>query len=648
MKVLLVSPPFGLIEYPSLAVSLLKAEVERAGMACDVDYASIEFAKRVGFANYRNCYWSDPQLLISERIFAQVLFGDRIPAWGRFWQEVVMAYDAPMWARLRHPDEAASHGRAFSMLVDEAAAFVEDYSRRPELSDYDVIGFSTSYGQNLASLAIAERLKQLYPDTMVIFGGANCGGRMGQQLLLSFRFVDYVCTGDGDRSFPLFLSQLRDGQPVAAPGIFSQQDVRADELPPVAPVLVHDLDDLPFPDFRDYFEAFHFPEGELAETIAIPMETSRGCWWGEKHHCTFCGLNQDGMLYRSKSPERVGEEIRHLVTTYGIKKIMMVDNILRADFVKSLVPVLADNRVFDEIFFELKANMSRQDLEQLTRAGITHLQPGIESLSTRVLQLMDKGVDSFTNLEILKWSKELGIQVAWNLLCGFPGETQDDYDEIGELIPKIYHLMPAQGFSQITVDRFSPLFMDPERFETEIQPNRAYPYVYALPGDEIENLAYWFSHRNGAVDTSASLAVPAYARRAHQAYLVWRRLYGRVDFSYRQDGDRIRVRDTRPGAETEHRVLDALESRVFGALERRQTLSSLRRLLSDSDANGAPTEAELEAVLDRFASLSYLHSERGKFLVLANREVSRRHAGTTYGLGMGRAPETSAVAGAGS
>lgn len=634
MKVLLVSAPFGLIEYPSLAVSLLKAEVERAGIPCEVDYASIAFAQRVGFTNYRNCYWSDPQLLISERIFAPALFGEKIPAWGRYWQEVVMAYDAPMWARLRHPDEAASHGRQFSMLVDEAATFVDDYCRRPELAGYDVIGFSTSYGQNLSSLVIARRLKRLYPDTTVIFGGANCGGRMGQQLLRSFPFIDHVCTGDGDVSFPQFLIQLRDALPAASPGILSRRDVRGSELPPVSPVLVHDLDDLPYPDFRDYFEAFRFPAGESAETIAIPMETSRGCWWGEKHHCTFCGLNQDGMHYRAKSPRRVGEEIRHLVQTYGVRKIMMVDNILRADFVKTLVPVLADIDVYDEIFFELKANMSRRDLAELRRAGVTHLQPGIESLSTRILRMMNKGVDSFTNLEVLKWSKELGIQVAWNLLCGFPGETRDDYDAMAELMPKIYHLTPALGFSQITVDRFSPLHMDPERFGTEIRPNRAYSYVYALPEEEIENLAYWFSHKNGDVDTSASLAVPAYARRAHQAYLVWRRLHARVDFSYRQNGDgHIRVHDNRPGAEDEYRDLDVQESRVFAALERRQTLRSLRRRLADQGWEREPTGAEVQAVLERFESWNYLHSEGGRFLVLASRQSPGGEGATAAGRG---------------
>ena len=39
----------------------------------------------------------------------------------------------------------------------------------------------------------------------------------------------------------------------------------------------------------------------------IPLETSRGCWWGMKHHCIFCGLNGKQMAFQDKSPDRVAQ-----------------------------------------------------------------------------------------------------------------------------------------------------------------------------------------------------------------------------------------------------------------------------------------------------------------------------------------------------
>src|SRR3954465_271775 len=39
------------------------------------------------------------------------------------------------------------------------------------------------------------------------------------------------------------------------------------------------------------------------------IETARGCWWGAKNHCTFCGLNGETMGFRAKSADRVMTEI---------------------------------------------------------------------------------------------------------------------------------------------------------------------------------------------------------------------------------------------------------------------------------------------------------------------------------------------------
>src|SRR5262249_30904202 len=342
------------------------------------------------------------------------------------------------------------------------------------------------------------------------------------------------------------------------------------------PRLVSDLDALPYPDFDEYFANFEFPDSDHAATLGITMESSRGCWWGEKHHCVFCGLNGQAMKYRSKSAQRTADEMRYLVETYGVDKIMMSDNIMSNRFFRELLPILTESRAHRDVFFELKANLKKRELAALAAAGIRHLQPGIESLSTKVLGLMDKGSDAFTNLQMLKWSKELGIYVSWNLLAGFPGERPEDYEEMAELILKVPHLQPAIGFVQISVDRFSPFFMYPERYGIQIRPFAAYRYVYPLPDDEIRNLAYFFTHTSSQSDTSESYAVPDYARRSYQAYLMWMRLHARVEFSYEiTAAGRVSVRDTRPcSQQQDDRLLDPLESQVFLALDEMQSMPS--------------------------------------------------------------------------
>ena len=79
------------------------------------------------------------------------------------------------------------------------------------------------------------------------------------------------------------------------------------------------LDTLPIPDYDDYIDALASSPAAADVTPMLMLETSRGCWWGEKHHCTFCGLNGLTMAFRSKTPERVIEEIETLRSRYGAR-----------------------------------------------------------------------------------------------------------------------------------------------------------------------------------------------------------------------------------------------------------------------------------------------------------------------------------------
>ena len=74
----------------------------------------------------------------------------------------------------------------------------------------------------------------------------------------------------------------------------------------------------PYPDHSDFLRDFSASAASLHLRPELTMETSRGCWWGQKHHCTFCGLNGKGMRYRSKSSTRAFDEIVHLVGAYGM------------------------------------------------------------------------------------------------------------------------------------------------------------------------------------------------------------------------------------------------------------------------------------------------------------------------------------------
>jgi hypothetical protein len=118
--------------------------------------------------------------------------------------------------------------------------------------------------------------------------------------------------------------------------------------------------------------------------ITPPGPIIWGCWWGERSHCTFCGLNGATMAFRSKTPERVLSEIKFLCERYGVATFSVVDGILDMRYFRSVLPRLAEARLGIEFFWEVKANLDHRHVRQLRAAGVRFIQPGIESLSDHV------------------------------------------------------------------------------------------------------------------------------------------------------------------------------------------------------------------------------------------------------------------------
>ena len=187
-RVLLVNMPFAAISTPSLALGLLKAELARAGVACDVLYLNVLFAQMVGWGAYGVVERSSA-LLAGEQMFAHDLFGGRIPPDEEYEAEVLGLVEPQIQHELRH-------------LRAHVASFLANCLERVSWDAYDIIGFSSVFEQNVPSLSLARRVKERFPRSVIVFGGANCEGVMGLALHRCFPFVDYVITGEADIAFP--------------------------------------------------------------------------------------------------------------------------------------------------------------------------------------------------------------------------------------------------------------------------------------------------------------------------------------------------------------------------------------------------------------------------------------------------------------
>jgi ribosomal peptide maturation radical SAM protein 1 len=487
MNVLLLSMPFGALDRPALGMSILKAELAKVGIACEARYLNVVLAELVGCEEYR---WISSELpytaFAGDWTFTTALYGSRPQSEAGYVDEILRRtwqFDERDIARLLHVRKLVPH-------------FLDYCMETVRWRDYQVVGFTSTFEQNIASLALAKRIKAKYPAIKIVFGGANWEGEMGIALHGAFDFIDYVCSGEADDSFPELIRRIRDGRPVGdkrhlLPGIVYRSKGRSVFTGPPAPV--HDLDAHPIPDFADYFSTLDRSSVTTVVTPILVCETSRGCWWGAKSHCTFCGLNGSTMAFRRKSPARALEEITYLTETWRAQFIQFVDNILDMKYFDTVLAELAARQLPTRFFYEVKANLNRRHVERLAEAGVCRIQPGIESMSDRVLKLMRKGTTALRNIQLLKWCKEFGIEADWNVLYGFPGEDRGDYSDMLKLLRTIRFLGPPSGCGPLRLDRFSPYHSKPQDFGiVDVRPLAVYRYLYPGNEQQLAKIAYHF------------------------------------------------------------------------------------------------------------------------------------------------------------
>jgi ribosomal peptide maturation radical SAM protein 1 len=494
--------PFAASDRPSLAAGLLKALLLERGISCDCKYFNLTFCSLAGQEPYKLLAdLSSTNVLAGEWIFSQVYYGDSFSTWESYSREVL---DHPVWG------VGDAHRDAVRQLRKLAPAFLRIAFEACDWSKYDLVGFSSTFEQTLPSLCLARMIRAAHPGVKIAFGGANFEAPMGQPYLDLFPEIDFIATGEADFSFPQLCENLARGVAAVPKGILHRQeheeheeDTAQDSAGPAGPVA---LDSLPIPDYDDFFPSFArtFPHSAPA---SVPLEASRGCWWGHKHHCTFCGLNGDTMAFRRKSWERVAREAAFLEERYHPSCLIFADNILAMDYFPTLLPHWAEGEGTTPKFFEIKANLRRDQVVALQKAGILYVQPGIESLSDQTLEIMDKGVSAAQNIALLRWCRELGIRTHWNLLFGFPGENLDDFPKIHGLMQKLAHLDAPGVCGPIRMDRFSPNF---ERWREkgfhEARPLPSYKHVYPLGEEGLRDLAYFFEYRHAHSDHVLELA----------------------------------------------------------------------------------------------------------------------------------------------
>ncbi len=609
MSIVLVHMPYAAVERPSIGLGTLQACLKAAGLECEVVYANLLLAQRIGLKRYQLVEFTPTDVFLGEWTFGKAAFPDFAPDPDRYFDEAELDVIEAIFGPRQQLQPI------FTELREQMPDFIEEVARRIVRSQPRVVGCGSTFQQHCASLALLRRLKELQPDLITVLGGANCEGAMGAVTHRSFPWVDYLVSGEADELAVDLFRGLLTGTGEFPGSVLTP--TRRGQAPGRS--TVERLDNVPTPDYDDYFRQLDELSVGLRIEPGLLVESSRGCWWGARHHCTFCGLNGTGMGYRSKSPERALADFTRLQERYAGRRFEVVDNILDMRYFTTVLPHL-ENRGL-KIFYETKANLKREQVAQLARAGVRWIQPGIESMHDEVLRHIEKGSTALTNVQLLKWTREFGVRVSWNFLSGFPGEKDEWYAEMAEWLPLIAHLQPPQEQSpnprwtwrvtQIRYERFSPYHVRPGDFNLELAPNRFYQYVYPLASESLNDLAYFFEDRELLAHPRTGPRPDEESRPGRRALEQWVdhwiRIYWQglpLILSMLDVDEKLKLIDTRPCAPQRFLTLEGRQRELYLACETPQTPTSLN----------CPAE-ELDALVERKLMLRL----NGRYLSLAVR-----------------------------
>jgi ribosomal peptide maturation radical SAM protein 1 len=588
-KVALVCAPAHLLA-PSLQIGGLKAYLAQNNIQADGIFWSLDVARYLGLDRFRKFFKTHhlPDLTYSHFLYghpqAQRAQGDGIPILSELF-----------------PDS-----RALWKFYD----FNLHYFQTIDWTKYDLIGISVVHQQLFAGLFLAKWLKEHFPHIPTVFGGIHVFGKMGLKLMRQYPFIDYVVSGEGEIALTQLCRSLFDRKlPLPDSANIISKDVRF-ESSLVQPQQIECLDELPYPDYDDYFRYLQkFSEPFRARVINeqfIPVESSRGCRW---NRCVFCGLNLPWIGYREKSPKRVVREFDYLTSRHPSRRVIFIDSSFRKEGIRDIFSGIRALKKKIDIGLELRAELAEKDFVLLRNAGVTNVTVGLEALSTSLLRKMNKGTTFLDNLFTLKSLEEIGISSRSCIIMDYPFATERDLKESLANLDFAKSFQPPLN-SPFYVDIGSPICRNPAKFSVKLRGNKKV-YSPAIPSDVLNELI--LIDRDYECRAKQDVKMRRLWNKLKKGVELWWQDYaaGKKLLCLARE-DYTLILDNRT-EKTRFFFFHGLEHEIYRLCHRPIRLSQISVLLDSYPKN------RIKIFLKRMAALKLVYEEDGQYLSLACR-----------------------------
>lgn len=266
-------------------------------------------------------------------------------------------------------------------------------------------------------------MKRRYPDIFIIAGGSGVHIHLNEyhkrwcDVMLDNQILDAVLIGEGENIVSELVSKRTKGI-IQAPQLDNEE-----------------LKDLPIPDFDDYdFAAY----GKI-EDLSLPITASKGC----VRRCSFCDVASIWPKFRYRRGENVANEMIGIYKKYGINKFKFTDSLINGGLkpFREMNTYLAEHlpetvEYIGQFICRSKKVMPPSDFDLMKQGGCKKVSIGIESGSEQVRNHMQKKFTDDDMFYVIEELLQRQIVQHWNIIVGYPTETEEDWQHTINLIEK--------------------------------------------------------------------------------------------------------------------------------------------------------------------------------------------------------------------
>lgn len=599
-KMALISTPWPFYNRPSIQLGALKGFVQNKvpGLKVDAIHLYLRVAEAIGYKLYQAI---SEKTWVAESLYAALLFPERFERIRKFFYQ-----------------KGAGKPIIKKTDFDSLIAALHDISttiiKNTDWGGYGLAGFSICLCQLTSSLYFIRKIKEKFPEIPVVVGGSACAGELGRDLLRAFPAIDFVINGEGEHPLCDLICSLRDKTDIQdrpIPGILSQNTMTAKPLPLYRDQL-HSLDELPAPDYDDYFALLKTFPSDKSFFPTLPVEISRGCWWNRKGGCAFCNLNLQWDGYRSKSGAKTVSEVDYLTSRHQTLSITFMDNLLPIKKSDNIFKGLKGLEKDLTLFGEIRASTPLSVLQAMRDAGMREVQIGIEALSSRLLNKMNKGTTAIENIEVMRHCEELGITNISNLILYFPGSDEQDVNETLRALDFVLPFYPLKT-SVFWLGFESPVWKSAHEYGMSAVFNHP-DYKILFPPEIHKTTRFMVQGYRGKLREHKRLWKPVIKKVEE-----WRKAYDELRkgptckpvLTYEDGKDFLIIRQRRHSAEHLTHRLTGISRKVYLLCRTRQSIPKLRGRFPQLK------EDRLHSFLAMMAEKRLMFEEKGEYLSLA-------------------------------